>query len=385
MDVSTAVHASFHTRKSTKAEDTRAQSSARPRTSLGELSVNEQRCQSQSQGSCSSRASQHTDSSPSITGSHDGHDQEAADADDELSLGAEASHLRKEDVRLLLELPSGSRRDDALTSNPEHALRSVEVSQYVNDIHRHMRGKEMVFRPAAQYMVQHPELSASMRVILVDWMAEVSQVYKFDSETLHLAVNYVDRFLSRTAYLGRSRLQLLGTAALLVAMKYEEIHVRDLEEFVHITADTYTQQQLIHMEFQLLRVLRFRLATPTSNSFLRLFMSVHLVCAITQNLSLYLLELSLLEMHPFLDYTASMMAAAALCLANFTINRRLWPGCLADLTGYLLDDITPCMSALHKLHLSTQTHPQQVIRNKFKRSKFCHVSSIFAVAELPSL
>nr|XP_057942419.1 cyclin-A1 [Doryrhamphus excisus] len=366
MDVSSTLRTASHTRKSREADDTPPQRSTRQRTALGQLSVNEQRCPSRTQGSCSSRASRHTDSSLSITGSQGGHDQEDVDADDELSLGAEVSHLRKEDARLLLERPSGSRHVDDFTSN--HALRVVEGSQYVDDIHRHMRGKETAFQPTSQYMVQHPELNANMRVILVDWMAEVSHMYKFDSETLHLAVNYVDRFLSRTAYLRRSRLQLLGTAALFVAMKYEEVHLRDLGEFVHVTADTYTQQQLIHMEGQLLRVLHFRLTTPTANNFLRLFMFVHAVCAITENLSLYLLELSLLEMD-LLDYTASVMAAAALCLANYTVNRRLWPGCLADLTGYLLDDITACMSALHKLHLSAPTHPQQVIRDEFKRSK----------------
>lgn len=56
-----------------------------------------------------------------------------------------------------------------------------------------------------------------MRVILVDWLVEVVQEYKLGSETLHLAVNYLDRFLSYTTFIKRNKLQLVGTAALLIA------------------------------------------------------------------------------------------------------------------------------------------------------------------------
>lgn len=56
-----------------------------------------------------------------------------------------------------------------------------------------------------------------MRVVLVDWLVEVVQEYRLRSETLHLAVNYLDRFLSRTVHVKRAKLQLAGAAALLLA------------------------------------------------------------------------------------------------------------------------------------------------------------------------
>lgn len=75
----------------------------------------------------------------------------------------------------------------------------------------------MRFRPNPGYIERHPEITNEMRVILVDWLMEVIQEYKLRSETLHLAVNYLDRFLSCTAYVKRGKLQLVGTAALLIA------------------------------------------------------------------------------------------------------------------------------------------------------------------------
>lgn len=56
-----------------------------------------------------------------------------------------------------------------------------------------------------------------MRVILVDWMVEVVQEYQLSSETLYLAVNYLDRFLSCSTFVKQNKLQLIGTAALLIA------------------------------------------------------------------------------------------------------------------------------------------------------------------------
>lgn len=56
-----------------------------------------------------------------------------------------------------------------------------------------------------------------MRVVLVDWMAEVAKEFELQTETLHLAINYLDRFLSLIGNVKRGKLQLVGTAALVIA------------------------------------------------------------------------------------------------------------------------------------------------------------------------
>ncbi|KAJ2497963.1 G1/S-specific cyclin-E1, partial [Coemansia sp. RSA 2052] len=47
-------------------------------------------------------------------------------------------------------------------------------------------------------MSRHPELSSRMRPILVDWLMEVSTDYRMHRQTLHLTVQYLDRFLANT-------------------------------------------------------------------------------------------------------------------------------------------------------------------------------------------
>lgn len=72
------------------------------------------------------------------------------------------------------------------------------------------------YRPKPHYMMKQPDITSGMRAILVDWLVEVGEEYKLHSETLYLAVNYLDRFLSCMSVL-RGKLQLVGTAAILLA------------------------------------------------------------------------------------------------------------------------------------------------------------------------
>ncbi|XP_040907006.1 cyclin-A1 isoform X2 [Toxotes jaculatrix] len=345
MNFSTNAHCGSHTSKEnilppSKTDVSQVQRT-KQRTVLGVLSENEQYGRSLNKGSQFSKhssvseSSQHTFLGCPSSSSYDVYVEEAC----EVVLAASGQEVvsdsyyldtaaqQNEDLRLLLELSSSSCQDASMQSEPNESLMSEEVlcvSEYAKDIYRHLRESEMKFRPMPDCLEKHPEITSGMRVILVDWLVEVVQEYKLRSETLHLAVNYLDRFLSRTAYVKQGKLQLVGTAALLIASKYEEILPPELNEFVYITDSTYTKKQLLRMEHVFLRVLAFEMAAPTTNQFLRLFMSIHSVCANTENLAVYVAELSLLEIEPFLRYTPSIVAAGAYCLATYTVNKSLW-------------------------------------------------------------
>lgn len=71
-------------------------------------------------------------------------------------------------------------------------------------------------RPKLSYMKKQQDITNSMRSILVDWLVEVSEEYKLHRETLFLAVNYIDRFLSQMS-VQRSKLQLVGAASMFLA------------------------------------------------------------------------------------------------------------------------------------------------------------------------
>ena len=59
---------------------------------------------------------------------------------------------------------------------------------------------------------------------------------------------------------------------MLVYRKYEEIYPPEVRDFVYITDDTYTKEQVIKMEGLILKVLSFDIAAPTANIFAHRFL-----------------------------------------------------------------------------------------------------------------
>ena len=98
--------------------------------------------------------------------------------------------------------------------------------------------------PKFNYMEKQSDISFPMRSILVDWVVEVGEEFDVETETVHLAVNYIDRFLSYMS-VQRAKLQLVGTSSMFIASKYEEIYPKELDKFVYITDDTYNKRQVL--------------------------------------------------------------------------------------------------------------------------------------------
>uniref|UniRef100_A0A663F2L3 Cyclin-A2 n=2 Tax=Aquila chrysaetos chrysaetos TaxID=223781 RepID=A0A663F2L3_AQUCH len=275
-----------------------------------------------------------------------------------------------------LSFDSPSIMDISVTSEAEEKKPNVNnVPDYISDIHSYLREMEVKCKPKIGYMKKQPDITNNMRAILVDWLVEVGEEYKLQNETLHLAVNYIDRFLSSMSVL-RGKLQLVGTAAMLLASKFEEIYPPEVAEFVYITDDTYTKKQVLRMEHLILKVLSFDLAAPTINQFLTQYFLHQQTNAKVESLSMYLGELSLIDADPYLKYLPSVIAAAAFHLASYTITGQTWPESLCKVTGYTLEDIKPCLVDLHKTYLKAAQHTQQSIREKYKSTKYHGVSLI---------
>uniref|UniRef100_A0A8C8SVM8 Cyclin-A2 n=1 Tax=Pelusios castaneus TaxID=367368 RepID=A0A8C8SVM8_9SAUR len=274
-----------------------------------------------------------------------------------------------------LSFDSPSIMDISVTQEVEENVNVNQVPDYIDDIYAYLREMEMKCKPKVGYMKKQPDITNSMRAILVDWLVEVGEEYKLQNETLHLAVNYMDRFLSSMSVL-RGKLQLVGTAAMLLASKFEEIYPPEVAEFVYITDDTYSKKQVLRMEHLVLKVLAFDLAAPTINQFLNQYFLHQQTNPKVEYLAMYLGELSLIDADPYLKYLPSLIAAAAFHLAIYTVTGQTWPESLSQMTGYTLERLKPCLMDLHKTYLRAAQHTQQSIREKYKSTKYHGVSLI---------
>ncbi|XP_008549422.1 cyclin-A1 [Microplitis demolitor] len=248
-----------------------------------------------------------------------------------------------------------------------------DVDEYRADIYNYLRIAETHHRPKPGYMKKQPDITYAMRSILVDWLVEVAEEYRLQSETLYLAVSYIDRFLSYMSVV-RAKLQLVGTAAMFIAAKYEEIYPPDVGEFVYITDDTYTKKQVLRMEHLILRVLSFDLTVPTPLAFIRdLCISNNLSDKILY-LAMYLCELSMLEADPYLQFLPSHLASSAVAVARHTLQEEAWPHELELSTGYSLSDLKKCIKYLTETFNNAGNIQQQAIQEKYKTSKYAHVA-----------
>lgn len=250
-----------------------------------------------------------------------------------------------------------------------------DVDEYRADIYNYLRVSETLHRPKPGYMKKQPDITYSMRSILIDWLVEVAEEYRLQDETLYLAISYIDRFLSYMSVV-RTKLQLVGTAAMFIAAKYEEIYPPEVGEFVYITDDTYTKTQVIKMENLILRVLSFDLTVPTHFTFLMEYCINNNLSDKIKFLAMYLCELSMLEADPYLQYLPSHLAASAVALARHTFREEIWPHELELSTGYDLKTLKECIAYLNKTFRNASNIPQVAIQEKYKNSKYGHVSTL---------
>lgn len=255
-------------------------------------------------------------------------------------------------------------------------------SLYASDIYDNFLCRELDRRPSANFMdsVQR-DITPNMRGILVDWLVEVSEEYKLVPDTLYLTVNLIDRFLSKN-YIEKQRLQLLGVTCMLIASKYEEICAPHVEEFCFITDNTYTREEVLKMESQVLNFLGFQLSVPTTKKFLRRFIqaaqtSYKVPCVELEFLANYIAELTLVD-YSFLKYLHSLIAASAVFLARWTLNQsdHPWNATLEHYTTYKASDLKNVVLAMQDLQLNTNGSSLNAIRDKYKLKKFKSVATL---------
>src|SRR5258706_3685455 len=76
--------------------------------------------------------------------------------------------------------------------------------------------------PSPNYIDGQSEITWDMRATLIDWLLQVHLRYHLLPETLWIAINIVDRFLSKRV-VSLVKLQLVGVTAMFIAANYEEI------------------------------------------------------------------------------------------------------------------------------------------------------------------
>ena len=196
------------------------------------------------------------------------------------------------------------------------------VAEYVVEIFDYLKVLEESTMPNPDYMEHQEHLEWHLREVLVDWLIEVHARFNLLPETLFLAINIIDRFLSNKV-VQLDRLQLVGITAMFIASKYEEVLSPHVENFRNVADDGYTVSEILSAERYVLAALNYDLSYPNPMNFLRRISKADNYDIQTRTLGKYLMEISVLD-HKFMEYHPSHIAAASMYLARLILDRGEW-------------------------------------------------------------
>lgn len=245
-------------------------------------------------------------------------------------------------------------------------------SEYVKDVYEYIFELEKRFAVEPTYMVNQKDITERMRSILIDWLVEVHLKFKLLQETMYLTVTIIDRFLEITP-VSRGKLQLVGVTAMLLASKYEEIYAPEVRDFIYITDNAYTREEILQMEEIMLSALKFDFANPLPLHFLRRNSKAAQADATIHTMAKYLMELSL-PSYGMIQYLPSEVAAAALHVSLQITKSGSWNSTISHYSGYTEEEIMPCVHDLLSLVKASDSAKLQAVRKKYTSSRLSQVA-----------
>ncbi|KAF9436987.1 hypothetical protein BGZ76_002342 [Entomortierella beljakovae] len=206
------------------------------------------------------------------------------------------------------------------------------MSEYQAEIFAYKREMEIKLMADPDYMSRQCELTWRYRVQLIEWLTGLHDYFGFLQETLHLCVNYLDRFLSK-AIIPADQLQLAGIVSLLLASKYEEVQTPSIESFVHCSGDAYSVARIRQAEIGVLRTLNYDMGAPGPMSFLRRISRADNYDVDIRTLAKYLIDVTLCD-HRYVGVPSSMIAAIGYMASMRLLFRGGWTGEHESYSGY---------------------------------------------------
>ena len=245
------------------------------------------------------------------------------------------------------------------------------VSEYVEEIFGYMREIEMRCMPNGDYMSMQRDINWHLRGVLVDWLIETHSKFRLLPETLFLALNIVDRFLSlRTISL--SKLQLVGVTALFIAAKYEEVLCPSIQNFLYLADGGYTDEEILRAERYMLRVLNFDLSYASPMNFLRRISKADNYDIQTRTVAKYFMEIALVD-HRLIEHPPSLIAAAAVWMAREVLERGAWTPTLVHYSTYAESELLGTAEIMLDYCLRPPAHPH--FHKKYSSKKFMRAST----------
>ncbi|KAG0437202.1 G2/mitotic-specific cyclin-B [Dictyocoela muelleri] len=219
------------------------------------------------------------------------------------------------------------------------------------------------------YIPNQPELTYKIRALLIDWLVNVHQNLNLVPETLFLAVDLVDRFLKKKI-ISVNKIQLVGTTALLIASKFEEVVVPSIDTFISISGSN--DNELKKAEKYMLRELEYIIHPVVALNFIRRCSKTDNYDIKTRTLAKYLLELTLYDCN-LLKVPRSLVAVSCFYLSSKILQQDVNPNLFVYYSTYTKKEILSCARII--MRMLTNEVPYENVKLKYSQDCYLKVST----------
>ena len=275
-------------------------------------------------------------------------------------------------------------KDEVLSACDREAQWSFE-QEYGRTVEKYMKNSKVAplylilsnvsqdrYVPSAEMMDLQPELEWYMLPFLVDFMIEVHSQFRMSPYTLHLAINLINRYVSKRVVF-KKHYQLVGCAALWIAAKFEDAKdkVPTVRELRNMCVNAYDEDMFVQMEGHVLATLGWELGgVQTCEAFVehqiaRLRGQHGHVDGRLIHLSRFFLDLSLFG-REFLSFKPSEIAAASIALARHILGSQQF------IQQRHSERVVDCVELL----LTKMPSASSILRRKYSHKQLLDVTSI---------
>merc|ERR1712228_855045 len=261
----------------------------------------------------------------------------------------------------------------------------------VEDIMSSLREDEILNRGGciiendSDFMTQQKDVNARMRMVLVDWLIEVHRKFKLLPSTYFLGINLLDRYLSKKQ-LHRRKLQLCGCTCLWIASKYHEIYAPEMDDFVYISDNAFSTDELTAMEVEVLKALSFELTVPTVMNYAERYskVSAHYLGKSREMKIISDLIMNCSE-HCVVNYELAQLAPSltgAACFVYACLSTKVFAESaiasdgLEQVMGYSLEELVPSMRILDVAVRKAKTSRTKALFKKYCSTKFSNIGKL---------
>lgn len=263
---------------------------------------------------------------------------------------------------------SKSKQNDALYSFAKEYFDELYLNLILDE-------KDFFAKINCDYMSMQDEINNKMRAILVDWIVEVHFKFNMNKKTLFTCIFIIDAFLSKKN-IERTKFQLLGMAALLIACKLVEITYPSIQIFLALSEFSYNSKELIKMEKIIIKELNFDVLPPTAEEFFEINSQYFNFTEEQKFFGEYFLDISLVE-YNLLKYKQSTIAVACgyIVMKYYKLNgtNLILGNTYKDVSHKNVKD---CVKELYCLMKNLSKSSLQAIKNKYMSDKFKNVAKL---------